>query len=235
MRLVGILLSMLLVVAPSICPASEDTVNVAGEGELIVPADQANFELAVVTEAATPEAALIENSRRLEQVLASLRAAGLADKELSTGSLAINPQWSPRPHQAPSGWKPDIVGYQVSNRLRVKTVKIAEVGRFISTAVQAGTNEVNSLYFDLADERRYRQEAIALATRNAQDDARSLAGAAGASLGRIVSLTLDDARPTPVQAMAGRAFMAEAQMAPPILSGEVTVRARVTAVFELKQ
>ena len=234
MRLIQTILFFLLV-APTICLADEAVVSVAGEAELQVPADQANFELSVVTEAATPEAALSENSKRLDKVLAALRQAGLADDELSTGSLAVNPRWSQRPHQATPDWKPEIIGYMVSNRLRVKTVKMTGVGRFVATAVKAGANEVNGLFFDLADERRYRQEAIALATRNARDDARSLAGAAGASLGRIVSLTLDDARPTPVQAMAGRAFLAEAQMAPPILSGEVTVRARVSAVYELKQ
>jgi uncharacterized protein YggE len=223
-----------LVGAPSFCLADDSVVTVRGEAELKVAADQANFELAVVTEATTPDAALAENSRKIEAVLKVLRESGLTDSEIQTGHLVVNPKWSQRPRQATPDWEAKIVGYSVSNQLRIKTGEIAKVGRYIEQAVKAGANEVNGLYFDLADPRRYRQEAISQATRLARQDAEILATAAGAKLGRIVSLTLDDARPMPVRAVVNRAYMAEAKIAPPVISGEVNIQARVTAVYELK-
>jgi uncharacterized protein YggE len=210
------------------------TVTVQGDAELKVPADRANFEVSVVTGAATPEIALQENSARAEKVLSALQRGGLAEKEISSGQFVVNPQWSPRPRQAASDWKPEIVGYTVTNTLRVQTKKTDKVGSFIAAAVKAGGNEVNGLHFDLADPRQYRQEAIRIATKRANEDARVLAVAADTSLGRVVSLNLNNARSIPVRAMADSAFMAEAKMAPPIIPGEVTVRASVTAVYELK-
>ena len=216
------------------CFADVATVTVQGDAELKIPADRAKFEVSVVVEAATPEIALQENSERAEKVLAALQRGGLAEKEISSGQFVVAPQWSPRPRQASSDWKPKIIGYTVTNMLRVQTEKIDIVGRFIAAAVKAGGNEVNGLHFDLSDPRQYRQEAIRIATKRANEDARVLAVAADTSLGRVVSLTLDNARSIPVRAMADRAFMAEAKMAPPIIPGEVTVRASVTVVYELK-
>ena len=94
---------------------------------------------------------------------------------------------------------------------------------------------MQGLRFDLADPRQYRQEAIRIATARAHEDARVLADAAGSGLGRILSLNLDDARPAPVaMPMARFAEVASAGMAPPVMPGDVTVRASVTAVYELK-
>jgi len=234
LRLLSLVITVTMLTGlPTFSRADNPIVTVRGAAELKVPADQANFELTVVTEAEIPEAALEENSRKLEAVLVALREYGLTDREISTGFLVVNPRWSQRPHKAPHDWEAKITGYSVSNQLRIKTGRLAEVGRFISKAVEAGANEVDGLYFDLADQRRYRQEAISQATRIAREDAEALATAADAKLGRIASLSLDDARPTPVRAMHNRALLAESQAAPPIVPGEVTVRASVTVVYKL--
>jgi hypothetical protein len=211
------------------------TLTVQGEAEIMVPADRAVFSLAVVTEAGSSEQAMQLNTDRIEKVLAALRRAGLEEKEINTGQFTVSPRWSNRPHQVPEGWRPEIVGFSVTNRLQVKTIKLDSVGKLLGVAIRAGSNEVQGLHFDLADTRQYRQEAIRLATNRAHQDARVLADAAGSKLGRIMSLNLDHARPVPI--VAQRAFMAEAAMASPapaIIPGDVTVRASVTAVYELK-
>lgn len=210
------------------------TVTVRGEAELEVPADQVNFRVAIVSEHETPEMALAQNSNLTEKVVQALLRSGLPEKDVSTGQFVINPRWSRRPQQSVKDWKPEIVGYTVKNSLKIKTQKVDKVGEFIATSVKAGSNEVNSLYFDLADPRQYRHEAIRIATERAQKDARVLAVASDHSLGRVISLNLDDARSEPVRVMAERAFLAQDNMTPPIAPGEVTVKANVTAVYELK-
>ena len=232
-------LLFVLIIALFFCPAVSlaniSTVTVRGEAELKVPADRANFELSVVTEADTPQAAMRENSLRAEKVLAALQRSGLEEKEISTGQFVVNPVWSQRPRQAPADWKPQIVGYEVTNLLRVKTLRIDQVGEFISEAVKAGSNQVNGLHFDLADHRQYRQEAIRIATERANEDARVLAVAAGTKLGKVISLNLDNARAKPRVVAMNRAYLAEDAMTPPVVPGEVTVHASVTAVYEIRK
>ncbi len=228
------LLISVLILVPTISLAEISTVTVQGEAELNVPADRANFAFSVVTEAASPQAAMNENSSRVEKVLDALQRSGLTEKEISTGQFVVNPAWSPRPRQAPVDWQPRILGYEVTNRLRVKTLKVGQVGEFIAAAVNAGSNGVNGLHFDLADQRQYRQEAIRIATEKANEDARVLAVAAGTRLGKIISLNLDNARSKPRAVMMSRSYAPGEAMVPPVVPGEVTVRAGVTAVYEIR-
>ncbi|NIQ94594.1 MAG: DUF541 domain-containing protein, partial [Desulfuromonadales bacterium] len=168
------LLTLFLLV-PVLCFAELSTVTVQGTAELQVPADRANFVLSVVSRDKIPRTAMQENSARSEKVLDALQRAGLVDKEISTGRFVVSPVWSQRPRPAPTDWKPEIIGYTVTNTLRVKTAKIDQVGAFIAAAVKAGSNEVKGLHFDILDRRRYRQEAIRIATERASEDARVLA------------------------------------------------------------
>ena len=177
---------------------------------------------------------LRENSRLAERVLAALQKEGLSDEEVSTGQFVVNPRWSQRPRNAPADWQAKIEGYSVTNSVRVTTRKIDQVGRIIAVGVKAGSNTVTGLYFDLVDPRQYRQEAIRAAMERAEEDARVLAEAAGYKLGRVVSLNLDHARSQDVFLSEVKMFRSADMEAPPVVPGDVSVNASVTAVYELE-
>ncbi len=211
--------------------------TVRGEAILHVPADQLNLRIGVVTVAETAEEALGENTEKMERVVKALQRVGLTHEEYQTGQFQIQPQWSPRPRQAPAEWRPEIVGYSVTNSLNLRTGKLELAGKLIGAAAEAGANEIGAILFDLADPRQYRDAAIEAATANAIADARSLAAAASVRLLRVLSLTLDQAVATPVRmqadAYAERAVLAMDAPTPPIASGEVTLRAYVLLVYQI--
>ncbi len=211
--------------------------SVRGEAILHVPADQLNLRIGVVTAAQSAEAALAENTEKMDRVVKALQRVGLTRDEYQTGQFQIQPQWSPRPRQAPAEWRPEIVGYSVTNGVNLRTQKVSLAGKLIGAAAETGANEIGALFFDLADPRQYRDEAIGAATANAIADARSLAAAASVRLLRVLSLTLDQAVATPVrvqtEAYAERAVLAMDGPAPPITSGDVTVRAQVLLVYQI--
>jgi uncharacterized protein YggE len=212
------------------------TLTVRGDAELHKPADQMRLEVGVVTEDAEPSKALDLNSRRMQDVIKALQKAGLTEKEYETGRFSVRPQYERRPRNAGADWQPRITGYEVSNALSVRTRKLDLAGKLIEAANEAGANSIDSITFDLADPRTHRAEAIATATKNARADAATLAEAAGVRLVRIVSISLDDAGWRPPVASMARAGLAvaEAGGAPPIAPGEVTVRAAVTIVYEIR-
>lgn len=210
--------------------------SVRGEAVLHKPADQMRISVAVVTEAEEAQAAVTENSRRMAAVITAIEKAGLDKTEYQTGRFTIRPLHSRRPRQAEPDWMPQIIGYEVTNSLAIRTKKLDLAGRIIEAANNAGANSIDSITFDLADRRTHRAEAIATAAVNARSDAAILARASEVRLVRILSVQLDDARPPAPDPRMFRAEAAVAGMAattPPIQPGDVPVQASVTIVYEI--
>ena len=96
-------------------------------------------------------------------------------------------------------------------------------------------NGVDSVRFELADDREARDDAIRNATEDALAEARVMANAAGLSLGDVLELRLDHARtnlPQPMmQARMEMAAMDSGMRAMPMEPGEVTVTASVTVTL----
>ena len=210
--------------------------TVRGEALLRVQADQMHLNIAAVTHAETADRALDQNTVLMQNVIQALKKIGLTEDEYQTGQFQIEPVWSQRPRQAPEDWRPRITGYTVTNRLAIKTQKLPLAGKLIGAATDAGANAIDSILFDLSDQRKYRAQAIREATANALADARSLADAASVKLVRVLSLSLDNAVTTPFRVPPesfARGLMAAEAAAPPISSGEVTVQAGVMLVYEI--
>jgi uncharacterized protein YggE/F0F1-type ATP synthase delta subunit len=208
--------------------------TVRGEAELRKPADLLRLQVGVITEDPEATAAVTRNSRVMADVIKALDKAGLQEQEYETGRFGVRPDYERRPRNAGADWEPKIIGYEVTNTLAIRTKQLDLAGKLIEAANEAGANTIDSITFDLADARTHRAEAIATATANARADAGVLAAAAGLQLVRIISVTLDEAgwRP-PTMTRAGRG-MAQAQAAPPLEPGAVTVRASVTLVYEVR-
>jgi uncharacterized protein YggE len=213
------------------------TLTVRGKAELSKPADQLRLRLGVVTKSAQAKAALVENSRRMNEVITALEKVGLVKGEYETGRFSLQPVYTRRPRQPDPDWRPQIVGYEVTNTLSIKTQKLELAGELIEAGNEAGANTIDVVGFDLADPRTHRAEAIATATAHAIADARTLADAASLRLARIISVNLDQAAPRPPIppfGARGGATAPELAVPPPITPGQVTIRADVTLVYEIE-
>ncbi len=209
--------------------------TVRGEAVLHKPADQLRVRVGVVTQAAEATAAVKENSRRMADVIAAIKKAGVDKSEYETSRFSIRPLYSRRPRQANAEWVRQIVGYEVNNTLAIRTKKLALAGKLIEAANEAGANSVDDIRFDLADPRTHQAEAIAAATANARSDAAVLSRAAEVRLVRIIAIQLGDGgyRPPMPTMLRAEAMAAVAAPAPPIQPGDVTVRASVTMIYEI--
>lgn len=215
----------------------EDTpkLTVRGEAELEKPADQVVINVGVVTENRDAGEALQENTDLMNAVVEAIEKAGLGEGEYETGRFRIRPEYSRRPRRPESDWKPQIIGYEVTNSVVITTKQIDLAGELIQSANRAGANTVEVAGFSLSDARKYREEAIRKATRHAMADATALADAASLKLVRILSINLDH---TPVRGPEKmyRGMQAAADAGggpPPITAGDVTVRASVNIVYEI--
>lgn len=213
------------------------SLSVRGEAQLMVSPDQVIMVAGVITEAKQAKLALSDNSKAMQKVMAALSKLGLKKKDITTQNFSVQPKWSPRPRNADAGWRSKIIGYQVSNSVQVKTTKLELIGDMISRATAAGANQIHSVSFALSNPREYRSQALAQAVDNARADADVAAKAAGSSIEGIKILHIDQAQASVERvekAMVMRSSLADAA-APPISSGDISVRASVSITYLLSE
>ncbi len=199
------------------------TITVTGEGIVQAAPDQATISLGVTTTKETAVDALAANSTALAEVIAQLKAAGVAQGDLQTSNLSLNPNWSS--YESVSGQA--ISGYTASNLLNVRVRDLAVLGSILDAAVSDGANTMNGITFGLVEPTPVLNEARALAVADARARATVLAAAAGVQLGAIETITEGGA-------FAGPAPMFRATEASvPIENGEVGMTASVTVTFEI--
>lgn len=212
-----------------IATISEGTLlDVVAEGRVNRVPDIAVIRAGVVSQGATAADALSANARQMASVLAALKAAGIAERDIQTATIALNPQYRYAENQPPA-----ITGYQASNSVSVKFRDIARSGTILDTLVKQGANQIDgpSLTIDAIDSAM--DEARVDAVKRARERAALYARALGMRVDRIlmVSEGSDGGAPGPVPQMMVRA---EAKDSTQIAPGEQQVSANVRVRFLLK-
>jgi len=203
-------------------------ITVTGEGVIDGIPDIATLSLGVTTTGDTAAAAMAANTEGLNAVMARLKAAGVADRDMQTTNLSINPNWT----GYDSGQRQRIDGYTASNQLTVRIRDLAGLGQVLDAAIQDGANTLNGLSFGLSEPRPAMDAARKAAVEDARARATLLVEAAGATLGPIVSIA-EGGGYMPPQPMFRQS--ADAAGAVPVAAGEVATTASVTVVFEIAQ
>jgi uncharacterized protein YggE len=214
---------------PAPVSSTPTTLTVAAEGRVTRAPDIAEVSGGVVTSASTAAAAMAENTVRMNAVVAAVKKAGIADRDIQTTGLNLQPQYRYADNQPPV-----LTGYQVTNTVSLRLRKLVEAGRLLDTLVGVGANQIGGPNFsvDAADEAL--DEARVAAVKMARTRAQLYAQAAGLRIKRIVSISESGAiepGPRPMMVMA-RAVRMEA--APMVAPGEVALGVNVTMVFELE-
>jgi uncharacterized protein YggE len=203
---------------------------VSGEGEAAATPDRARLTAGVVTQAPTAAAALDANTRAMNAVFEALRRLNIPDNKIRTANFSIFPEYSqPRPGTP----QPQVINsYRVSNQVTVIQDDVAKTGETLDALIRSGANQATGISFEIADPKPLMERARRAAVADAAAKARTLADAAGITLGPIISLQENGAsepRPMPF----ARALAAEAAP-PPIAAGEQTVNASVTMTYAIQ-
>ena len=223
--------------APPVTIAPGNTLlTVSADGRSLRTPDLAVFSAGVASSGKTAGEALRSNAADMNRVIAALKRAGIADRDIQTSNLSLNPIYAP-PQQRPDGQyvQPEqkIIGYQANNSVTVRQRNLAEFGRVIDTLVEARANQVNGPSFQMDDPDAASDEARLAAIKKARARAELYARAAGLRVGRILSISETGGyNPGPPVVFARMA--AESAGAPsPVAAGEIQLNANVTVLFEL--
>jgi uncharacterized protein YggE len=152
-------------------------------------------------------------------MIAAIKNAGVADADLQTGQVSL----SPRLNDAGT----DVLGYTASNTVTA-AIALAKAGALVDAAVGAGATGVSGPALTRSDSDALYAQALQAAVANARDKAKTLATAAGLSLGGVQ--TMVEGSQQPVVYAAGKM---DAGVATPIEPGTQTIDASVTVTYGL--
>ncbi|HEY6516870.1 MAG TPA: SIMPL domain-containing protein [Steroidobacteraceae bacterium] len=216
--------------SPSGPPARPATIQVTGHAQIPETPDRVYIDIGVSTQARESQTAAAQNANRLAVVIAAVKRAADPGTQLTTTEYSISPDYvDPR-----DGSTPTLIGYTVSNVVRVRLDDLRKVGDVIDAATRAGSNDVRDIRFALRDEQAPRSEALREAALNARQDADTLAGALGLRVVRVLSVDEQSPMIEPI-AMGGIRVFAQARSAvpTPIEAGTLDVGATVTLTVEV--
>ena len=222
--IVSRVLFVLFVAALALAPAqaAEKLVTVTGEATVAVAPDTAMIRLGVSTQEKTAREASEANAKQMTAVLAAIKDTGVADRDIQTSRLSLQPQYDPN-----KSGTARLTGFQASNQVTVRIRDIDKLPTVLDRAITAGANEMSGIEFVVSEQSKLLDQARDDAIADARRKADLYAKAAGAKLGRVVSITEEGSAPPPRPIQALRAG------AVPIAPGEQTLRAIVTVSYEL--
>ena len=208
-------------------PIDGTLLEVAAEGYSDRVPDVATIQAGVVTQAATAAQAMSQNSAQMGRVLAALRQAGLAERDIRTASISLQPQYRHAENQPPV-----ITGYQASNQVTVRFRDIAKAGPILDALVREGANSIDGPNLSIDQPDSALDEARGKAVATARARAEVYARAAGLRVDRILSISEGGGWQPPMP-MNVR-MMAQDSAATMIVPGEQRLTVNVTVRFVLK-
>jgi len=231
----AVLALMLAVPAGAIATTAAEAagkITVTGQGMVPAAPDMATIMLGVTSQAKTAQAAMADNSAAVAAILAQLKQAGIAERDIQTSGLSLNPQLD---YNASSdGSLPEILGYIAANNVTVRVRALDGLGQVLDRVIQQGANTFNGLTFGLASPEPVMDAARKLAIADARRKAELYAAAAGARLGPVLTIVEAGGYGDPQPMFRKAADSAEAG-AVPVASGEIGVTASVTIEYELTE
>jgi len=225
-------ISLLLVTGCAKKPGRTTKVTVVGEAMTRVEPDAAVVVLSVVTQNAQALVAQQENARKSDAVANAIKTAGGSGAEIKTSDYTLQPQYDYRNNSLPK-----IIGYDARNRVIVTMADFKNVGAVIDAASSAGANSIDSVSFVLRQTSPARGQALADATQQAMNKARSIAQALG---GRVLRVVEESESATVAQevemsyASQTAGLSNRVQSVTPITPGQLSIKSNVQVIVEIE-
>jgi uncharacterized protein YggE len=200
-------------------------------GEVTRVPDLAIITAGVVSRASTAGSALQDNAERMDRVVAALKRAGIADRDIQTSSINLNPEYKYVENQPPQ-----LVGYTASNQVTIKFRDIRNSGKILDALVAQGANQISGPSMTIEHPEAALDEARANAVAAGRARAELYARALGMRVARVVSVSESGGYyappppappPAPMMARAERSYT-------PVEPGEQKLQVSLSMVFELR-
>jgi uncharacterized protein YggE len=199
------------------------TITVVGTGQVRGTPDVADLVLGVSGRAGSAAEVMSRISDRAQKVIDALHDAGIADEDIQTADLSVQPVTDD---------DGKVTGYEASNTVSVHIRDLGQAGAVVdAAAAKAGDDiRVQGITFSIDDDSGLLAAARTKATKRARAQAEQLASGADVEVGEVRSIT--EATSTVPLAYASGA--AEKATDTPVMPGSETLSVQATVVFAIR-
>lgn len=167
--------------------ASTPLVRVSIQESLRTPPDEASMTVGTLAKAATATEAVALNKEKTEKLLATIRAAGIRERDIQTQGIQLNPDY--RWDNEPGGrGRQTLIGYIAGNSVLIKTRNIDKLTSLLDALTTAGADTVYGPNFAISDPAPLRKEARVRAMERGQAEATEYARNNGYASVRLLSV-----------------------------------------------
>jgi len=223
--------SLLAVEAPAARADAPEkrTISLSAMGTAKATPDKVDITAGVTSEGQTARDALTKNTDAMTKVVDGLKGAGIASKDIQTTNFSVSPIYDRRK----KGESAFIIGYRVSNQVRVTLRDTKKLGDVLDKVVSLGANQINAISFGVSEPEALKDEARKRAMEEAIANAKLYAEAAGVELGPVLTISeFSGSRPLARHDVAAAPM--EMAQAVPIEAGTASIHVRLNVTWELR-
>lgn len=204
-------------------------VSVSGEGKAYAKPDVAIVSFGVHTEAQKSQDAVNKNNQIMNNVIKSIREAGVEEKDIQTTLYNLAPMYDYTQKRI------IFKGFSLDQQVQVKIRNFDKINDILDRAVANGANTIGDLSFDVDDMEKVRAEARAKAIAQAKEKAMSLFSQSGLQIEKLVNI-YEDILSIPPQPISGRGgTIAESPtVAPQIQTGQIEVTLKIVLTYRIR-
>ena len=215
--------------------ADDPAITTTGTATVYAVPDKAVFNVNLSTVDADVTKACAKNEADANTLVKAIKAAGIADGDIATDTIAISPHYRRNP-----GSESVRDGFTAGRTYTVTLHDLKQIEKIFSVIVLAGVDAMPSVSLQCSNTRPYKDQARTLALHAAQEKAAAMAKELNCTVGKAHTIV-----ETQTPSRFGSALMASNSMmtatdrptpdtpeSTPI--GRIEVQATVTVTFELK-
>ncbi len=205
------------------------SITVLGRGEAQGQPDTAVLTIGVLAEAPVAADALAGNTAAMTRLRRALEQHQIAEGDINTVQFEIMPLHQ---YDAALPQEPQIIGYWVSNLVRVRLRELTELRPLLDTLLHQEGTHVQSIDYVVDDPQDYRYLSSQRALSDARQKAELYAASAGAALGQPLQIR-EQAGASPEQAGPYPVRTPEVEHGPPAVPGEMIFVTQVAITYQL--
>lgn len=173
---------------------STQLINVNGTGTVSLQPDIVKISIGFNTRNEDVQAAINENTQKVESVKNALFAEGLTDGDIKTTSYSL--------YSSSGTYQDSVFGsekpvYNVDYYLDITLNDLSKLNLILDMVVNNGANNISGITYDSSERAAAYDQARDLAIDDGQAQAEKIAGKLGVTLDQVTSITVNDYNYTP--------------------------------------
>jgi uncharacterized protein YggE len=204
-------------------------ITVSGEGRVAGTPDTLTLTVGINLNRDTVSHATEDAARLATELIDALKAEGIEEGAIQTANYSIYPEYDHRDDTR------RLIGYRVSNEVRVKIRQLDRAGEIIDRASSRGGDEVvvQGLGFSLEDNDLLVVAAREAAWKDARGKAEQLARLAEVTMGTPTTINESFSAPPPMRRRAFAESAVAGGFTTPVQAGELDVSVTIQVTFGL--